>query len=110
MTTPLPFFKYHPHPLATGSVIASDDLCDCCKEARGYLYVGPVYGEEEVAHLCPWCIVDGTAHARFGISFADEAGIGCYGDWDAVPQAVIDTVAYRTPGFSGWQQERWWTH
>ncbi len=19
-------------------------------------------------------------------------------------------MAYRTPGFSGWQQERWWTH
>ena len=23
---------------------------------------------------------------------------------------MIEEVAYRTPGFSGWQQERWWTH
>jgi len=23
---------------------------------------------------------------------------------------VVEEVAYRTPGFSGWQQERWWTH
>src|SRR5262249_33725880 len=26
------------------------------------------------------------------------------------PEAVIEEVAYRTPGFSGWQQEQWWTH
>jgi len=42
---------------------------------------------------------------RFGY-----AGIGGYGDWDPVPPEVMEEVAYRTPGFSGWQQEQWWTH
>jgi uncharacterized protein CbrC (UPF0167 family) len=110
MNTNLPAFKYHPDPLATGSVIASDAVCECCKSARGFIYSGPVYGEEEPEDLCPWCIADGSAHARFDVSFTDEAGIGGYGDWDTVPQVVIETVAYRTPGFNGWQQERWWTH
>jgi hypothetical protein len=27
-----------------------------------------------------------------------------------VSKQVIEEVAYGTPGFSGWQQERWWTH
>ena len=27
-----------------------------------------------------------------------------------VPETVIEEVAYRTPGFAGWQQEKWWTH
>jgi uncharacterized protein len=109
MTTELPAFKYHPDPLASGSVILSNAVCACCKRARGFIYSGPVYGPD-VDHLCPWCIADGTAHAQFGVSFTDEAGIGGYRDWDAVPQDVIETVAYRTPGFSGWQQEQWWTH
>ena len=28
----------------------------------------------------------------------------------ASAQNVIEEVAHRTPGFSGWQQEQWWTH
>jgi uncharacterized protein CbrC (UPF0167 family) len=27
-----------------------------------------------------------------------------------VPETVRETVALRTPGFVGWQQEQWWTH
>jgi uncharacterized protein CbrC (UPF0167 family) len=27
-----------------------------------------------------------------------------------VSRDVIETVAYRTPSFRGWQQEQWWTH
>lgn len=23
---------------------------------------------------------------------------------------MIEELAYRTPGFNGWQQEKWWTH
>ena len=30
--------------------------------------------------------------------------------WDPVPRTVLEEVAYRTPGFCGWQQEHWWTH
>jgi uncharacterized protein CbrC (UPF0167 family) len=73
--------------------------------------MGPVYAEEELGDsLCPWCISDGSAHAKFGASFTDEAGVGGYGEWDHVAETAVAEVAYRTPGFAGWQQERWWTH
>ncbi|WP_028455767.1 CbrC family protein [Chitinilyticum litopenaei] len=107
----LPTFKYHPDPLATGAIIAADDECACCSQSRGYIYTGPVYSEEELDNaLCPWCIADGSAHAQFDASFTDEAGIGGGGEWDDVADAVREEIAYRTPGFAGWQQERWWSH
>jgi uncharacterized protein len=110
MSDNLPVFTYHPDPIATGSVTASDAICDCCGKARGFIYTGTVYTEDEVEDVCPWCIADGTAHTKFDASFTDESGIGGYGDWDSVSKAVIETVAYRTPGFASWQEGRWWTH
>jgi len=107
----LPTFKYHPDPLATGMVVKSDTKCACCGNARGFIYTGPVYAAEEYdQRICPWCIADGSAHERLGASFTDDAGIGGGGMWDGVPDEVIEEVAHRTPGFSGWQQEQWWTH
>lgn len=107
----LPKFKYHPDPIATGSVIESDAECMCCGQSRGFIYTGPVYAEEELDEaLCPWCIADGSAHEKFDASFTDEEGVGDYGSWEAVPEEIVEQVTYRTPGFSGWQQERWWTH
>jgi uncharacterized protein CbrC (UPF0167 family) len=107
----LPIFQYHPDPIATGSIIESSNECECCGQARGYIYTGPVYAEEEyIDVICPWCIADGSAHQKLGVVFTDEHGIGGYGDWCAVSYEVIDEVASRTPGFMGWQQEQWWTH
>jgi uncharacterized protein len=107
----LPKFKYHPDPAATGSVKPSDADCLCCGRARGYVYSGPVYAAEELSDcLCPWCIADGSAHAKLGAEFVDAAGVGGYGSWEAVPAAVVEELVFRTPCFSGWQQERWWTH
>lgn len=108
---PLPVFRYHPDPIASGSVISSDIECVCCGKKRGYIYVGPVYSEEEYEDcICPWCIADGSAYATLDASFHDEEGVGGNGEWDAVSDAVIDEIAHRTPGFCAWQQERWWTH
>ncbi|HEX6533435.1 MAG TPA: CbrC family protein [Gemmatimonadaceae bacterium] len=107
----LPRFTYHPDPLATGSVVASDAMCTACGRARGYVYAGVPYAREEIeGAICPWCIADGTAASRLGAEFVDAAGIGDYGRWDAVPAEVVEEVSRRTPGFTGWQQERWWTH
>lgn len=107
----LPRFTYHPDPIATGSVIASPTVCVSCHQARGYVYTGPVYAEEEYdAEICPWCIADGSASTRLDASFTDDEGIGGGGEWDEVPEAVVEEVARRTPGFSAWQQEKWWTH
>ncbi len=107
----LPKFKYHPEPLKTGLIEKSENECECCEKERGYIYTGPVYAEEELVDaVCPWCISDGSAHEKFNASFTDECGIGGGGLWDEVPESVIEEVAQRTPGFSGWQQEQWWTH
>src|SRR5690242_14338438 len=107
----LPKFKYHPEPMRTGSVEKSAAKCVCCGQARGFIYTGPVYSVEEYDQcICPWCIADGSAHEKLEASFTDDAGIGGGGMWDEVSEAVTEEVAFRTPGFSGWQQEQWWTH
>ncbi|MEX0716026.1 MAG: CbrC family protein [Planctomycetaceae bacterium] len=108
---PLPIFKYHPDPVATGHVVESDTECACCGEVRGFIYDGPVYAIEEYDRcICPWCIADGSAHDKLDASFTDEVGIGGGGRWEEVSEEIIQEVAYRTPGFCGWQQEQWWTH
>jgi uncharacterized protein CbrC (UPF0167 family) len=107
----LPMFKYHPDPLRTGSVVRSDTQCVSCGKVRGYVYVGPVYAIKDYDDcICPWCIADGSAHARLNATFHDESGVGGGGEWDDVPEEVVEEIAWRTPGFNAWQQEQWWTH
>jgi uncharacterized protein len=104
----LPSFKYHPDPIGTGSVESSGAECVCCGRRRGYIYVGPVYCTEDLARkICPWCIADGSAHTRFDAEFTDAAGVGGYSTASVIPPSIIEEVAFRTPGFSGWQQEQW---
>jgi uncharacterized protein len=105
----LPQFKYHPDPLKTGSIVASDAVCEVCGQARGFLYGGPIYCESEPAAVCPWCIADGYAHTKLQAEFIDRDSIGG-GDWGSVRAEIADEIAFRTPGFLGWQQERWFTH
>lgn len=110
MIKALPEFRYHPDPVATGSLQASTTVCVCCDRSDGYVYTGPVYAEDEyVDEICPWCIADGTAHAKLDAEFTDLAGVGDYGSWSKVSQEISEEVAFRTPGFAGWQQERWFT-
>ena len=106
----LPTFKYHPDPITTGSIVSSEKKCEVCRSVRGFVYNGPSYGPRQLEFVCPWCIADGSAHLKFRVEFVDKDGVGSYGEWESVPQDVIDEVAFRTPGFSGWQQERWFTH
>ncbi len=108
---PLPSFRYHPDPVDTGSIVAAKDTCRACGQARGYVYVGPVYAEEDLERaFCPWCIANGTAARQFGATFADAAGVGGYGEWDKVPRSAVDEICLRTPGFAAFQKGRWWTH
>jgi uncharacterized protein CbrC (UPF0167 family) len=86
-----PTFRYHPDPIATGSVVVSDTTCVCCGQARGFIYMGPVTADEELDEaLCPWCIADGSAARRFDAEFTERAAVGDYGQWDPVPDAVRD--------------------
>ncbi len=107
----LPTFRYHPDPIATGSVEALDRACRVCGQRRKYIYTGPVHPVEELdGAICPWCIADGSAYARFGAEFTDLKGVGGNNDaWDPVPRDVAEEVAYRTPGFFTWQSPSWWT-
>jgi uncharacterized protein CbrC (UPF0167 family) len=105
--TELPDFPYHPDPIATGSVARSPTECLVCGKARGFIYTGPVYAVDEfVEEICPWCIADGTAATKLDAKFTDAG----WGVPDAVPAEVTETIATRTPGFAGWQQERWLYH
>jgi len=105
----LPRFKYHPDPVSTGSILTSDGTCEVCRQGRGFVYAGPVYCEGEPETICPWCIANGSAHTKFEAQFVDRDSIGG-GQWESIATTIVDEVAFRTPGFSGWQQERWFTH
>jgi uncharacterized protein len=99
----LPAFRYHPDPVKSGSVIASDKSCRVCGENRGYIYTGPVYSEEELdEEICPWCIADGSAHDEFDATFVDDLAFS-----DDLPIAVAEEITERTPGFNSWQPEQW---
>ena len=107
----LPKFRYHPNPIATGSIVQSSLECAACQLVRGWTYAGPVFGKfDDEPILCPWCIADGTAHQLIGAEFVDPLGVGGYGDWDSVPLPVLEEICFRTPSFNGWQQEKWYTH
>lgn len=100
----LPDFPYHPDPVATGSIEQRSALCRACGRDRGWVSVAPAYAVEDLhGAVCPWCIADGTAAERFDARFTvlgpDVPS--------TVPRVVLDEVERRTPGFSGWDDERW---
>jgi len=82
----LPQFPYHPDPVATGSIKPSDVTCLSCERRRGQIYVGPVFAVEELEEcLCPWCIADGSAAARFDAQFTDVLDV-----LENVPADVVE--------------------
>jgi uncharacterized protein CbrC (UPF0167 family) len=67
--------------------------------------VGPVYAVGEYAEkICPWCIFNGTAAAKFAATFSD-----CYG-LDGLRSRIVEEITKRTPGYNSWQSEKWRTH
>ena len=103
MSATLPFFKYHPDPLRSGSIEESGATCICCGQARGFLYSGPAYCEQDLQDsLCPWCIADGSAHATFDVIFSDDTGFS-----SDIPPLAAAEVAERTPGYHSWQEGQW---
>jgi len=100
----LPVFRYHPDPVATGSIRRSPNACPVCRQRRGWELTATPYGPRTLEHLCPWCVADGSAAAQ-GAEFVDaqplvEAGLA---------DAVVREVTERTPGFASYQQEEWQT-
>lgn len=101
----LPAFRYHPDPVATGSVRVTDSQpCLCCSRIRGAIYDGPVYSERFhnlSGAICPWCIAEGSAAKRFGAEFSYAGAL------EGISAEVREELALRTPGYTGWQQEQW---
>jgi len=96
----LPDFRYHPDPVGTESIQPSNDHCRCCERLRGFIYVGPVYADDNLEDtLCPWYIADGSAHQQYDAAFTDAAGVGL--GWEPVPTRVVEEVSFRTPGVRG---------
>jgi uncharacterized protein len=99
----LPNFRYHPDPIASGSIIESEVECLGCGQKRGYICTAPVYAEEELDDaICPWCIADGSAHKKFDATFVDSEAFP-----DGTPDAAVEEISERTPGFNSWQSEQW---
>ncbi|EPZ46283.1 MULTISPECIES: CbrC family protein [Alicyclobacillus] len=101
----LPNFPYHRDPLVTGAIEARQITCQACGEKRPYAYIGPVFTDEEVEDICPWCIADGRASDKLHAEFVDAEHCEPVAD-----TASLATLVTRTPGFAGWQEEQWLSH
>jgi uncharacterized protein len=101
----LPNFKYNPNPILLKVIKEEKTLCPVCNKNRDYSYVGPFYSVEEVEGICPWCIADGSAAKMFEGEFQDVESCD-----DVEKDEYIDELIFRTPGYSGWQQEYWLSH
>ena len=109
-TSSLPSFPYHRDPVASGSLRASDETCECCGPARGVLYDGVVYSRVDVASLCPWCIADGRAADKYDATFFDADF--CDDDLNRVelPAKYYRAVFACTIGFATFNPIGWWVH
>ncbi len=107
----LPHFNYFPNPVEAGVVEASETICLCCKQAKGFIYSGPVYAEEDITDkICPWCIQNGWAHKKFDAYFNLPEDVGSFSNSKPLKKAIIEEICTRTPGFYGWSPSKWWVH
>ena len=104
----LPEFRYHGSPLALGIIEESACNCSCCGEARGYAYSGSLYDvDDDTLVICPWCIADGLAHSKFGVTFNHAHHLP---DSATLADSVTHELFQRTPGFRSWQEREWICH
>jgi uncharacterized protein len=109
-TIDLPIFPYHRDPIASGSVIESELSCECCAKARGVIYSGNIYTSKKVLTLCPWCIADGSAAAKYKAQFFDADF--CDDDLNRVELPLEQHLAVfgKTIGFATFNPIGWWVH
>ncbi len=104
----LPTFKYHPDPAANGVIEKSPEKCACCGEARGYIYLGPVYpAKYEDAFLCPWCVADGSAAKKWNARFTNKMTGPARKEPD---ESIREEVLRRTPSYIAYQDPMWLHH
>ena len=101
----LPKFKYHPEPIKNEVIEVSNEVCQCCETARGYIYTLPISSVEDVDNICPWCIADGSVSQKF-----DAELVSSYSLLDTdLSSEIIDELCQRTPSYLSWQEEVWLT-
>ena len=99
----LPFFKYHPDPLETGSFEEGEEkICPCCGNKSKVYYSSFPYCSEDVEYICPTCISNGEAARKFDAEFVQNAE--WHGEND---EEKDDELFHRTPGYMSWQGEHW---
>ena len=99
----LPFFKYHPDPLETGSFEEGEEkICPCCGNKSKVYYSSFPYCSEDVEYICPTCISNGEAARKFDAEFVQNAE--WHGEND---EEKDDELFHRTPGYMSWQGEYW---
>ncbi|MFC7266788.1 CbrC family protein [Streptomyces lutosisoli] len=54
MSSDLPAFRYHPDPLASGSIRESAETCVCCSRAMGWIYTATFCTAQEVSGRFCW--------------------------------------------------------
>lgn len=103
--TEFPTFKYNPNSIELGIFKKEKTTCPVCGQDRDYTYTGPFYSRDDVGGICPWCIKDGSAAKKYDGEFQDAASC------DPVDKKeYLTELTTMTPGYSGWQQERWLSH
>ena len=111
METP-PTFFYSPNAYALGIIEQKAITCECCGQMRAFRYSGNLYAETKVVQLCPWCIADGSAAARYNGSFVSdfvEPGPATE-THPAMSEASMAQVSSQTPGYASWQGDVWLGH
>jgi uncharacterized protein CbrC (UPF0167 family) len=104
----LPAFPLFRDPVGQESFEESDVECEACGRARGWVYTCGMYGPGDLDRsLCPWCIADGSAAAKFGLSFNDATIYPCLEGSPQLPKDDQRMVETRTPGFTTWQDNGW---
>jgi len=101
----LPNFKYHPNYLENEAFKKAEEgeevTCMCCGKHPEYYYAAAMYAQEDVDCLCPNCIADGSAAAKFDGTFVADA--------EPIENGAEKTeeLFKRTPGYMQWQGEYW---
>ncbi|WP_081790755.1 CbrC family protein [Deinococcus phoenicis] len=97
-------FPYYADPLADGCFKQEAITCEVCEQRREWAYTGGLYAANEPDSLCPWCVADGSAAARFEGTFQDV-----YFSETASTESR-SAVLERTPRVVLWNPVHWPDH
>lgn len=102
----IPTFKYHPNPLRTGAfeILDESEVCPACTKETMVIYSSMPYCIENVEHICPGCIADGTAALKYKATFSQSAESN-----ELIDKEKYSELFERTPGYISWQGENWLT-